>query len=162
MKMQKSMLAMYSRRITSVVLLLIGLTLIGLTAVTAWAEDCGWAWNPKAGISGAYEWHWCIPNLPPSTFRAPSWPDPRPVLVADKNSAPCKDSIIMTYNNGFYAAAWRYVPERSYQVRKPMWPDYYHRVYEWVYTYKLTTGFWSGWQLPPVEKQLGRFWDCDV
>lgn len=123
------------------------------------ANECGWVFKRNSYGTGEWEWHWCKPNLPRISVKTPRWPDPRPPLT-DKNSQWCKSSLIVITNQGTSASAW-YLVQHT-QVRKTAWPDYYHRVFSWVYTFKLRTGFWTGWQLPPQEYQESMTVDCDV
>lgn len=114
----------------------------------------------KANPNDQWGWNWCVPDLPRVESRKLKWPDPRPPLT-DSNSPYCWNTYIQTsYTPGQFAGGW-YRTGKT-QIRKAAWPDYYVIRLEYIVTYKLSTGFWSGWVYPPGGYRRVMSVNCDV
>ena len=139
------------------VILFLG-SLSPITPTASAGDPCGLVYKGK--YNDEWGWNWCVPAVPRIETRKPGWPDPRPPLT-DRNSPYCRNTYIQTsYTPGQFAGGW-YRTQKN-QIRKTAWPDYYSIKFEYVITYKLSTGYWSGWVYPPGGFTRVMWVNCDV
>lgn len=151
------------RMIIVAVVVLLAIGFAGVLSPTASAEECGLVYHPPTSNRvDYYEWHWCLPKLPQVHINAPDirWPG-RPPL-ADKNSAVCTQKWIWSHyspGTGYASGWWR---TGIYKVQKSWWPDYYHITFTHYVTWKLSSGLWTGWNIPDWTVQRTIEYDCDA